>query len=137
MGFTADALGWRLWRNFAETLQRRGACVIFVPPPMMFKREYAALEQERRLYLDLPATARQNGLHYLGDPRDFLYPQDWFFDTNYHLVAEKRQIYTTALLALLGDNPRSECAGYVPGDVEKYQILPHAEGGVASFQRPQ
>ena len=64
VNFTPDALGWRLWRNFARTLQDRGACVIFVPPPMMFKQEYAALEQERRLYRDLPVTARQNGLHY-------------------------------------------------------------------------
>jgi hypothetical protein len=104
---------------------------------MMFKPEYVERDQERKLYRDLPAYARRNGLNYFGDPRNFLYPRDWFFDTNYHLVAEKRQVYTTALLALLGDNPRNECAGYVPGDVKKYQLLPRAEADVASFQRPQ
>jgi len=113
--FTAEASGWQLWRNFARTLQDRGACVIFVPPPMMFKPEYAGRERERRLYRDLPATARQYGLHYLGDPREFLYPQDWFFDTNYHLVAEKRAVYTRALLALVGGNPLNKCADFELG----------------------
>ena len=135
--FTADAIGWGLWRDFAQTLQARGACVIFVPPPMMFKPEYAEREEERKLYRDLPAYARRNGLNYFGDPRDFLYPRDWFFDTNYHLVAEKRQVYTTALLALLGDNPRTKCAGHALGDMKKHQILPYAKGGAASFQRPR
>jgi signal recognition particle subunit SEC65 len=107
--FTADALGWNLWRKFADALQDRGACVIFVPPPMMFKAEYADRAQERRLYRDLPTAARQNGLNYLGDPRDFLYPSSWFFDTNYHLVAEKREVYTRALVSVVGANVQKSC----------------------------
>jgi hypothetical protein len=107
--FSGDAIGWRLWRQFALDLQQRGACIVFVPPPMMFKDEYVQREKDRRLYRDLPETAARHDLHYLGDPREFLYPQDWFFDTNYHLVAEKRRVYTEALIALLGDNPGAKC----------------------------
>jgi hypothetical protein len=109
MSYRADALGWQLWRAFADTLQARGACVIFVPPPMMFKPDYVEREEERTFYRDLPAYARQNGLDYRGDPREFLYPPEWFFDTNYHLVAEKRGVYTRALLALLGDSRVERC----------------------------
>jgi hypothetical protein len=108
-GLTDDALGWQLWREFAETLQGRGACVIFVPPPMMFKLEYVERDQESRFYRELPASARRNGLYYLGDPREFLYSPDWFFDTNYHLVAQKREFYTRALINLIGDHPLARC----------------------------
>ena len=108
--FTPDGIGWQLWLNFASVLRERGACVIFVPPPMMFKKEYAEREEDRWLYRELPEFARQTGLNYLGDPREFLYPQDWFFDTNYHLVAQKRKVYTAALISLIGDNPTSRCA---------------------------
>jgi hypothetical protein len=75
----------------------------------MFKREYVERERESWFYRELPAAARRNGLYYLGDPREFLYPTDWFYDTNYHLVAEKREVYTRALIALIGRDPFTNC----------------------------
>jgi hypothetical protein len=104
------ALGWGLWRAFAAAAAERGACVIFVPPPLMAKPEYHELQAERRFYRDLPDVAAAEGINYLGDPRDFLYPPEWFFDTNYHLVAEQRRHYTWALVELIGLNPGAHCA---------------------------
>ena len=114
--FTADAIGWQLWADFANSLRERGACVIFVPPPMLFKNEYAEREEDRRFYRELPEFARQAGLNYLGEPQEFLYPADWFFDTNYHLVAEQRKVYTAALISLLGDDPVRRCEEFVAPD---------------------
>lgn len=99
--FREDGLGWQLWNEFAENLTEQGACVLFVPPAMMERAEYHEDAIESRFYAQLPDHARAVGLPYVGDPRDFFYPVEWFFDTNYHLAEEHRPHHTRALAALV------------------------------------
>lgn len=106
--FRPDGVGWQLWREFAQTLTARGACVVFLPPAMLDRPEYHDDPVERRFYTELPGHARRMGMRFMGDPRDFLYPPEWFFDTNYHLAEEYRAVHTRALAALARQAER-EC----------------------------
>ncbi|SHN26439.1 hypothetical protein SAMN05216593_11957 [Pseudomonas asturiensis] len=88
---------WAGWKALADQVTAAGGCAVFVPPPMLDREAYHRGE-ELRYYQSLPDVARQQGLNYIGSPLQTMYPMDRFFDTNYHLNAESRAIYTRQLL---------------------------------------
>ncbi|HEX8544786.1 MAG TPA: hypothetical protein VF671_24140 [Pseudomonas sp.] len=88
---------WAGWKALADQVTAAGGCAVFVPPPMLDRPAYHQ-GQELRYYQSLPAQARSHGLNYVGSPLQTLYPMERFFDTNYHLNAEARTIYTRQLL---------------------------------------
>lgn len=98
--FKREAHGWRLWLKFHRDIVGQGSCVLFVPPPMLDRAEYHDDPEEGRFYRHFADVVREAGLPYAGQPYDFMYPADWFFDTNYHLVAERKSSYTQAVAAL-------------------------------------
>lgn len=88
---------WESWKALANEVTDAGGCAVFVPPPMLDRPAYHH-DQELRYYQSLPEQARAHGLNYLGSPLQTLYPMERFFDTNYHLNAESRTIYTQQLV---------------------------------------
>lgn len=99
--FKREAFGWELWRAYYQSIIDMGGCVLFVPPPMLERQEYHDDPVERHFYQNFPDYVREAGLPYAGRPFDFMYPVSWFFDTNYHLVAEHKADYTQALANLV------------------------------------
>ena len=49
----------------------------------------------------VPGRVSQQGVTYLGHPRDGFFPVEAMFDTNYHLTDESRDLYTRRLIASL------------------------------------
>lgn len=88
---------WESWKALADEITAMGGCAIFVPPPMLDRVDYH-MGKEHQYYVTLPEQARMQGLNYVGSPLDTLYPIDWFFDTNYHLNATARSVYTQYLI---------------------------------------
>ena len=91
---------WASWQALADEVTAAGGCAVFVPPPMLDRADYHQ-GKERRYYTSLPEQARLHGLNYVGSPLDTLYPMDRFFDTNYHLNAAARTLYTRHLIELV------------------------------------
>lgn len=91
---------WQSWKALATQIEAQGGCAIFVPPAML---AHPAYQQgvELAYYRGLPQAARAAGLRYVGEPLDFLYPLDDFFDTNYHLNAEARVRHTERIIKLV------------------------------------
>ena len=102
--YGAQAHGWNAnwasWKALADEVTAAGGCAVFVPPPMLDRADYHQGE-EGRYYAALPEQARSHGLNYVGSPLDTLYPMDRFFDTNYHLNAAARTLYTRHLIELV------------------------------------
>lgn len=92
---------WSRWRRFARQVEADGGCALFVPPAMLARPTYRSDPQERDYYRRLPELARTHGLHYGGDPFDFMYEEDAFFDTNFHLTSEMRSVHTHRLADVL------------------------------------
>jgi len=89
---------WAGWKALADEVTAAGGCAVFVPPPMLDREAYHQ-GQELRYYQTLPEQARAHGLNFVGSPLQTLYPTERFFDTNYHLKAEYRTLYTEQLVA--------------------------------------
>ncbi|MFV1943792.1 hypothetical protein VPH49_23625 [Pseudomonas luteola] len=89
---------WALWQTFASEVNQRGGCAVFLPAPMLDRPDYHSDPVERNYYESLSSNARQHGLNYIGEPFDFLRPEDDFFDTNYHLVDEARMDNTARII---------------------------------------
>jgi hypothetical protein len=114
--FRPDSKGWVLWAEFTRELSERGACVLFLPPPILERPSYHSDPIERRFYADLAAHARLSGLTFFGNPTDFFYPADWFFDTNYHLASEYRAVHTERV-GQLSIEASSQCTQKQPINV--------------------
>ena len=91
---------WDRWAQLAKAIEHQGGCAIFVPPPLLDRPTYHR-GVEAEYYSGFAARARKHGLDYLGDPFDFMYPLDHFFDTNFHLNAEARRQHTAKVASLL------------------------------------
>ncbi len=87
-------------QNFAAFVSQRGAKTMFIFPPLAetqfaFKDNQAAIQQLYTLVKQLPAIT------VLGTPQDFVFPDQMFFDTVYHLRAEGRALRTTRMTNML------------------------------------
>lgn len=98
--YAHTALGLDEWQHWWRRWQVRGACLVVVPPPFLFVNEYAT-PSYAAFFDGIPIRVRERGVAYLGHPRDGFFPVEAMFDTNYHLAAESRAVYTSRLLEAL------------------------------------
>ncbi len=101
---------WTRWRRFAQDVRALGGCAVFVPPALLRREAYRSDAVEQRYYSLLPQEARAHGLVYVGAPFDFMYEEDQFFDTIYHLTSEARPGYTRQLIQALAQVSWRDCA---------------------------
>jgi hypothetical protein len=84
--------------DFADAARRQNVRVFFVYPSYP-DSEYA---KNRDLIAAIDRDLRENvRIELLGTPRDFVYPDDEFFDTVYHLAGPGRRQRTDELIRLL------------------------------------
>ncbi len=103
------ALAWKYLKEFDKWAKTHGICTIYTPPVFMDQKIYHTDKKEINFYKTLPKRAKEIGLKFIGNPYDFMYPRDMFFNTDYHLNAEARQIHTDRLLKLLGSDIHKLC----------------------------
>ncbi|WP_447955919.1 hypothetical protein [Vreelandella sp. EE7] len=104
-------------RAFRDELLEKGACPVFMPPPLLYQPEYTESPVEARFYTTLPHRVKSAGLQWVGQPTDTMYAADDFFDTNFHLVDEARARYTRQIIDWLGDEPMAQCLRYYEGEL--------------------
>lgn len=100
---------WERLRRFRDELLTKGACPVFLPPPMLFQRSYEESPTEAYFYETLPHRVTDAGLFWVGSPRSAMFNANDFFDTNFHLVDEARLNYTKQLIDWLGSQPMKRC----------------------------
>ncbi|WP_252107290.1 MULTISPECIES: hypothetical protein [unclassified Halomonas] len=97
---------------FRDRLLSKGACPIFMPPPLLYQSVYTESPIEARFYASLANRVKAAGLLWIGSPIDVMYEADDFFDTNFHLVDEARHRYTRQLITWLGEQPMTQCQSH-------------------------
>lgn len=100
---------WGRLQHFRDQLLTKGACPVFMPPPLLFKQSYVNSPTEAHFYKTLPHQARVAGLFWVGRPIDAMRDANDFFDTNFHLVDEARLVYTQQMVDWLGHQPFTRC----------------------------
>ncbi|WP_394425078.1 hypothetical protein [Vreelandella stevensii] len=108
----AGSYDWKRLRRFRDEVLEMGACPVFMPPPMLFQRDYVERLTEAHFYETLPHHARQAGLFWVGRPLDAMRDAEDFFDTNFHLVDEARTVYTQQMIGWLGSQPMARCRAF-------------------------
>jgi hypothetical protein len=112
--YSHTTLGLDEWQYWWQRWQVRGACLVVVPPPFLFVNEYAS-PSYAAFFDGIPTRVRERGVAYLGRPQDGFFSAKAMFDTNYHLAAEGRAVYTSRLLEAL----RSSQIGCLPGELQR------------------
>jgi len=97
--------GWPELAAFARWAGNSRVCLIAVPPSLLSQPRYVDDPVERAFYDGLPARVAGLGIPYFGHPRDFMYPADWFFNTDYHLQDWARREHTRRILDIQGLKP--------------------------------
>ena len=101
--------GWTSILAFAQWAQKEGVCVIAVPTVLMHHDAYDQDPQEAAFYASVPERVASLGIPYVGLPRDFMYPAQWFFNTDHHLQDWARVQHTARLIKLLKPDPHTYC----------------------------
>ncbi|MGA4494236.1 hypothetical protein [Vreelandella venusta] len=100
---------WVRLRRFRDEMLAKGACPVFLPPPLLFQQSYIESPIEADFYETLPFRASSEGLFWLGRPREAMRNANDFFDTNFHLVDEARLEHTKQITSWLGSQPMEQC----------------------------
>jgi hypothetical protein len=104
-----EAGGWSIIADYAKWAKKNNVCVIAVPTVLLHHDKYDHDPQDLAFYAGVPGRIQAAGIAYVGLPRDFMYPADWFFDTDHHLQDWARARHTAKLIALLNQDPLSYC----------------------------
>jgi len=97
-----------LWLNLVDDVTAAGGCAVAIAPPMLYHPRYVNEAAEAEYYTRLPELLLGHGMPFRGDPYGFMYPVEYFFDTNFHLTQEQRSQHTLRVASLVSD-AFSEC----------------------------
>lgn len=95
--YKGDELSYYYLKEFAIYCKQNNIKLILAPCPLLTKPQY----KEERFFADVPQKLRAMGFTYIGDPYDYMYSIDSFFNTDYHLNSEARKIHTQKLIKAL------------------------------------
>lgn len=96
-----DGQGWKKIEAFVSDRQATNPCIFLMPPAFLENAYYRQNSVERYFYDNLSNDARRHNLTFLGQPFDFMYERRHFFNTDYHLRDEGRDLHTRSVAALL------------------------------------
>jgi hypothetical protein len=102
--------GWAIIAAYAKWARQQRVCLIAVPSALLYHDHYDQDDQERVFYDSVADKVIAVGIPYVGVPRQFMYPADWFFDTDHHLHNAARKQHTAKLIAILNQDPLSYCS---------------------------
>ena len=91
---------WRQVAGFTEWCRRHDIQVLATFPSLAHRPEYDSPEV-RKILNRLADNYRSLGITVLGNPADTIWPEDEFYDTNYHLTEEAREKRTNLLVEQL------------------------------------
>jgi len=74
---------------------------LYMTFPNMVKLKSYENTKYKTYFKKLITFYRKNHIHFLGDPYNFMYPENYFHDTNYHLNAKGNNIHTKKFIKLM------------------------------------
>ncbi len=90
--------GWQWLERYARWAKRNGIRLIVMPPTMMEDPFYRADATERRFYEGLAQRVEALGIPFVGNPYDYMYGREYYFNTDYHLTDRGRNHHTRRII---------------------------------------
>jgi len=83
-----------------EELSQKDVLVIIIPPPVALSNYEFRGFQYDAVYEDITGNTP---IPFLASPSDHVYPDNYFYDTHYHLLPDYRDMYTQAVIGYLDE----------------------------------
>ena len=96
--FDTKSLGWKYIIAFDNWCKDIKARCVFLPPTMMYFEQYSHDEKQKKFFKEIKKTALGYDLEFVGDMYDYMYPKEYYFNTDYHLSFEYRDIRTKQMI---------------------------------------
>jgi len=96
--FDGHALGWKYLAEFVQWCRKRDVQVVFMPSTLMRHASYFKNPKEHWFYTHIADEVRKRGWVFVGKPYDYMYPQEMYFNTNFHLIDKARKIRTLQMV---------------------------------------
>lgn len=102
--YNSKSLGWRYLEEFVSWCKSKGIKVIFMPTTIMRFDSYFNDVKERWFYENIAKEVKNRGWIYIGNPYDYMYPKNLYFNTPFHLTNKGREIRTKQIIEDLSKN---------------------------------
>lgn len=96
--YGGDGLAWEYLQEFVVWCEEREVELVFMPSTMMFFDEYRSSAKELWFYENLPQEVRKRGWRFVGEPFEYMYAKEAYFNTDFHLTAEARKRRTREMV---------------------------------------
>ncbi len=96
--FDPNALGWQYLQYFILWCEKRDVNIVFMPSTLMWDESYSKNPEEKWFYTHIADEIRKQGWHFVGDPYDYMYEKEYYFDTRYHLINIGRKMRTKRMI---------------------------------------
>jgi len=90
-------------KDFSQWAKRNGVNFIFSFPSTLHFNVYDSIKYQK-FFKELKSYLKNNDIKFIGEPNDFLYKEDYFYDTSYHLNDVGSRIHTKKLLHLIKES---------------------------------
>lgn len=96
--FDKMASGWLYLEKFVEWCESKEVKVVFMPSTLLKDESYFAESNEKWFYEHIANEVRGKGWNYVGDPYDYMYAKELYFNTNFHLIESARKMRTEKMI---------------------------------------
>jgi len=96
--FSSDALGWFYLEQFMAWSKKHHIRVIFLPSAFLRNDIYRSDKKERWFYENLAQEVQKRGWEYRGNPYEYMYEKESFFNTDFHLIQRVRDQRTEQII---------------------------------------
>jgi hypothetical protein len=96
--FNKKNLSWNYLADFVNWCEKKKVKVIFMPSTMMYFEAYKQDLEEKRFYETLPLEIEKRGWIFVGNPYDYMYDKKYYFNTDFHLTSEGKEIRTNQIV---------------------------------------
>ncbi|MCX6075621.1 MAG: hypothetical protein NTW78_01895 [Campylobacterales bacterium] len=92
--YKGNELSYTHLKEFAVYCQQNHIKLILVPSVLLYKPDY----KDKYFFNFLPQKLKELGFTYTGNPYDYMYNEEFFFNTDYHLNSEAREYNTQKII---------------------------------------
>jgi hypothetical protein len=90
--------GWEWLASYITWAKKEGITIIITPPTMMFDPYYLNNPKEKAFYTGIEKKVNALRTIFIGDPYNYMYDRELYFNTDYHLIDQGREYWTRQLI---------------------------------------
>ena len=96
--YKQDAISWKYLKKFALWCKNNDVKLILMPATLLNDKTYITDKKERWFYTHLKDILKKQELTYIGNPYNYMYNKENYFNTNYHLINKARDVRTKQMI---------------------------------------